>query len=557
MMKKTVLIVIWIAFTLLAQERPQPPTAITLPSDSLSARGSTGKITPSSDQIELPDVLVVGRDRSQRRGQEKIASSNEGPRLLAAQYGPFSLWTRRSNDRPSFGDSSVKRSGFWAGLRGGSRSSLAGDAGYAGSFSTATARFSGWMQQSHGAYRNSDYADAGLDAASSWNGRNGIVATGSLSYSRDRRGMYGAQVASADRFSDASTVALSGLWPLGENSQADGEISYQSFQGRTDSSGGHWVDIQSRNLQIGGRWQKGWNDFSVCAAADYRHESLREASTELAELQVEAWTPLAQRVNVKFRMALQNFISDSVSMSRFSPSAQLFYLPNDRTGLTLQLASGLHYQNYYQAALFNPFIAHSHVARPQDEAFAVTLEGEIKIGTRWLAAASLHRGWEKTYIYWQRQAATGFIAQESAKDVDLLEWRLSTRYRLDQRLSVHASATMLADRLPTGQSNRLPYRSDYQLEAGTRFDLTTTLYMTAEVEWVGPRRAEIESTRHLPSYALANMEIRQRLKNLAEIFLTINNLFNQKFEIWQGYRDPGLMIWTGARVYPFYPFKGQ
>ncbi|HQI48625.1 MAG TPA: hypothetical protein PLN61_08150, partial [bacterium] len=104
-----------------AQERPLPPTRITLPSDTLAARRTPAKIEADSSRIELPEVLILGRDRSVRQVESKQRSGDDLPRLIRPVYLSLSIFERRDNNRPLVNAAAAARERmYWAGAGTGS-----------------------------------------------------------------------------------------------------------------------------------------------------------------------------------------------------------------------------------------------------------------------------------------------------------------------------------------------------------------------------------------------------------------------------------------------------
>ena len=148
-----------------AQERPLPPARMILPSDSLAARRTPAKLEADSSRIELPDVVVLGQDRSLRQVESKRRSGDEGPRLLRPDYSSLSIFARRDNSRPLVNAAAAARDRLiWANAATGSYTSVIADAGYSGKFPWGSARFSGWLDRSNGAFNNSRRSGGGVTA---------------------------------------------------------------------------------------------------------------------------------------------------------------------------------------------------------------------------------------------------------------------------------------------------------------------------------------------------------------------------------------------------------
>ena len=106
-MKKILLIFVILSLfinTSYAQKKAvAPPTPITLPSDSAKAgSGQSQKVNIKNSQLELPDVLILGQDKSKRTINNKQDVIQAPPALLKTEktFEPVSIWFSRESVKP-------------------------------------------------------------------------------------------------------------------------------------------------------------------------------------------------------------------------------------------------------------------------------------------------------------------------------------------------------------------------------------------------------------------------------------------------------------------------
>ena len=265
-----------------AQERPLPPTRIILPSDTLAAKAAPQKLEVDSSRIELPDVLVLGQDRSVRQVDSKRGSQGDKPRLLMPDYSSLSIFSRRDNSRPLANDAAAARERLiWAGASAGSYAAAQANAGFSGKFPWGSARLSGWLDRSDGQFRNSQHADGGLALTGTTPLRPQLHGRAQSELNWLSRGAHGARHADLDR------RATLGYW-LGEADFAIDPISSASAGLRlggasltSDTSGRRWQHSGDFSLGLHGSYIRQMERFTLRAAAAYTRESLSQEADSL------------------------------------------------------------------------------------------------------------------------------------------------------------------------------------------------------------------------------------------------------------------------------------
>ena len=129
----TVILIAGLAAVSFAQ-KSTPETTITTPSDTSKTKPPAEiKPEPEQPEIELPDVLILGKDQYHRTVKDKKELTPETPALIKPEETnePVSAWFSSDADKPQLngGDSLAARQ-IWGTLRGGTYYTFDGNGGY-------------------------------------------------------------------------------------------------------------------------------------------------------------------------------------------------------------------------------------------------------------------------------------------------------------------------------------------------------------------------------------------------------------------------------------------
>lgn len=173
-----------------------PPTKISLPSDTTRTGPQQKNVAEQKDsQMELPDVLILGKDRLLKELGGKGDFKPEGPKLVRPGdvYKPVSIWFKGEDEKPSFDDKSSSIDKItWGGLQAGAYTTTVLDAGHWRKIEKGDFRIHGWLDRSNGQFNNSQYGQGGL--AGKFTHELAPKVTGTIlgNYAMFRRGLHGA-----------------------------------------------------------------------------------------------------------------------------------------------------------------------------------------------------------------------------------------------------------------------------------------------------------------------------------------------------------------------------
>lgn len=553
----------WIILTfsvssLIAQERPLPPTRIVLPSDSVTVVNDAQKIEADSSRIELPEVLILGRDRSQRMVENKKNSNRELPRLLMPDYAPVSIWSRRDDSRVVAGDAAPARNRrFWAGLAGGSYASVLGDAGFWGRFPQGETRLGARLDRSNGAYRNSQHALAGVEAHVQGPVRADLDAAIDLAYDHRTMGAHGAALTDFERSGSHVTMQTSAEYRIAANRTAHGRLSLGNISLSSDTSDAAWRHSDHFTLGLAGDYTHNWDHWQLSGSASFERETLssdRDSVDMMAvrnEIRIEAQTRPFSGLRTTVGLGWQSCATDSGDAGRLWALAQAVFMPNPRWGVTVSVTSGLTDRRYAMHVQANPYVAHVIPLLSDERPLALQLKAETRLLQKVTLYALVYHAQQKSYSYWERNASSGLFDVRRMEDVQLTELQLGGSGEISSGLRMQGSFSLNSDHLQQaglfGKDDRLPYRPDYLLKGQVDVSLPWQLELEGRAELLGERRRGVNLPGRLPEVLLVHARLGRDFGRHLRADVNVQNLLNRDYVIWEGYREPGVQIFLGVR----------
>jgi len=549
-------------FSVMAQEGlTPPPTRIALPSDTtLTTRQALQKLEADSSQIELPDVVVKGQNTSQRQVDQKRTSRSEQPKLIqpGEAYEAVSAWLRRSNEKMNAGDSPFKDQITWLVLQAGSYTSLQARGGHWRRWRQGQIHGHGWFDQSHGQYNNSGFRQGGLTGKIEY--RLSELAKGQMQFQYDRyqRGLHGAFLHDGKRNGGQGGVDLElsvEPRPL-TNLRMNMEIKGLSVN--SDTSGHRLEESDDFYYYLAVGAQQVWSKWQLALQGRYLRESYdttRDSTALVAsfrEVNLNAIYPFSANVQLSAGLALQGFGADSTEqINSLSPFAQVRFSPNDRFAVALQGRRGMLYQTYMQRRIENPYLSHGFLMEPEESRFTLRLESEIAIAKTSHLDFLVAKSWMDRLLFWQQEQTTGLFEQGRGSG-SLAEIRTSFHTQPTAKTQIRLSLAGYTDQLdesnlPTNQQ-RVPYRPNVKMALQGRYFPAADWTLTGEVNYWSDRASRVDSDQRLPDFALIEVSVQKKLGRFIIAWLTVQNVVDSRYVLWENYTEPGFMIHSGIRA---------
>ncbi len=549
-------------------QKSTPRTDITVPSDTTQYQTPDKKPEPKDPKLELPDVLILGKDQYHRTVKDKKEVAPESPSLIRkeAAYEPMSTWFRREQSKPHFDKTdSLSIRQAWAKVVGGSFLTFQGDGGYWQRLAQGDVAAYAWFDRSEGQFHNSKYGEGGLSGTFSYNVAPKVKALFKADYSRYGRGLQKRGYFTDDAKRTAGAGLFAAQLQYDVNKISDGNIGAE-FGGVNVTSDTSGTDIdKSKNFyyDVHFDYTIQIKKTQVQAKGQYIRETLNtdadslESQSGFGFIGLEVLQPISTLYSIAIGTDAQFFSLDTlVSKSRFSPYARMNAVPNEKIGLSLHLSTGLSQSTYKDSWQNNFYLAHRVPMQPAEEKFGIKLKADVAASEQIKFKGSYHRQWMDKLFYWQADTSTGLIYLNPIKDTKLTEIEIGVLAELSPKTRLQASyieyadvVSGIKDSLNTGAKlNRLPYRPDFRVPIRASIQLLPQMNLTLTADVIGKRHKELLSDATLPTFALFHLDLKYNVLDNVTALVSVRNLLDAQYSLWQGYNEMGITVLGGVRA---------
>ena len=547
-------------------QKSTPETIITTPSDTTKPKPPTEvKPEPESPKIELPDVLILGKDQYHRTVKEKKELTPETPALMQREtsYEPPSAWFSAEDSKPQLteDDSLIVRQ-IWGKVRGGTYYTVEGDGGYWQKLPQGDVLGTVWFDRSEGQFANTKYAQGGLSGKFSYDAAPNAVTIARAEYNRYGRGLH-----SSFNTDNAVRTAGTGLFAVDLqydiNKLSDGNIGAEigGLSMASDSSGANIDRTDNMYYDLHFDYTTQIKKTQLTARGRYVRETLESkldsTSTKsiFSTLGVELLQPISNLVTAAFGADYHIFHQDTLySRSRLSPYARINIMPGDQIGISLHVSTGLKYDTFVQNWEHNYYLSHSLPLLPSEERLGLSVKGDVKITDKIKFQGSYSQSWMGDMYFWQADTLNGLLALNPIDKADLGEIQLGVTAKVSDKTHVQISYIDYSDEISgTEESslsnlNRLPYRADFRMPVRASIQLLPELNLTLTADVVGDRKKHINQNKTLPAYGLIHADLTAKVTDNISALLSVRNLLDANYVIWENFPEMGVVILGGVRA---------
>jgi len=546
-------------------QKATPKTDIAVPSDTTKTKRPEVKPEPESPHIELPDVLILGKDQYHRTVKDKKTLAPETPELMRREtsYELPASWFSRQTSKPGLGgkDTLATRQ-IWSSLKGGSYFTFDGDAGLWQKLKQGDALASFRLDRSEGQYANSKYAEGGLSGKISYEAAPKVMSIARAEYSRFSRGLQTAfGVNNAVRRAGVGRFALDLQYDV--NNLSDGNLGFE-FGGLSMDSQASGVNINRTDnfyYDVHFDYTRQIKTTQLSAHGQYVHESLEATADSssrvgsMATIGAEVLQPISPVFSGALGVNYHNFSQDTLyTLSRLAPYARINIMPGDQIGLSVKLSTGLKYDTFMHYWENNFYLTHTIPLRPSDERFGFALKADVKMSDKVKFLGGFSKSWMNTMFFWQADSSTGLIGLRELSDANLTEIQIGLAVELSKKTHLHIDYIEYSDDISATDGaalsslNRLPYRADFRLPIRASIQLLPQLNLTLTADIVGSRKKNIETDAVLPAFGLFHADMSLNVARNISALLSVRNLLDAKYVQWQGYPEMGIIVAGGLRA---------
>jgi hypothetical protein len=138
--------------------------------------------------------------------------------------------------------------------------------------------------------------------------------------------------------------------------------------------------------------------------------------------------------------------------------------------------------------------------------------------------------------------------------IDLNVFHAMLNWKIHPRVSFWAIARISdASIFESSYANQVPYLPEFTFEYSLQASLGYGYRIVFQGISAGDRYAsafqEPTTVTVLDPYFIQNLEISKLINNHFEIFITLNNILDETYELWQGYESPGFSGYGGIKLF--------
>jgi hypothetical protein len=500
----------------------------------VSAQGDSLRVIPSDSvryTIRIPDIIIYGEDVERQRGGAKLVGG-EGIGIEYPQLGAFKPLAEINHlrlTRPSLNLKSLLNQVYGGYGRfdtyrfGGWRSQSVGDFDY---------HLRASYEESRGHTRDAGYWSLGVGAFGRYSLTNNIGLASNLNFGKKELGLYGF-INNPKRKRDLQKVDVSfDLEGKGRYNWL-ASLGYQEAEVRDKGGSSQTQRERIWDVRLGGKAEYR----RISLLSDIRVRSFRlKGREDLWEARVEGQSPLAGKGHLGAGLKVQ-FVDEK---QRVSPIFNLSYIPRRGVGFSFLLSADL-----CPHRLRDSFSQNSYFFLSEDEYWedvrvraSLGMEYEVKEGI-FLKDVVVHQQ-IRDYLFWEGDS--GLFRLGSYPELRTLENNLFITFNPYAGLKVELSLVLRDADLTKGSPSTwyIPYWERSSLYLALYFPLKWGVNCWLGGEYHGKRHTSSTSEESLSSYYLLNLKINKDLNDYFKVFFEAENLTNSKYEIWKGYREPGI-----------------
>ena len=199
----------------------------------------------------------------------------------------------------------------------------------------------------------------------------------------------------------------------------------------------------------------------------------------------------------------------------------------------------------------NPFITSEFEILPFKKRLELLLGGEYRLTSNINFKSELTRTDWNNYAYWSRDKTTGLFQLNQLNNVVLLSWNFISEIDLSTALKFKAGLRLTVDSIKKdslyNDKTNIPYLEKISIPISFAYNIGKTTDAAINFDWVGPRKISLTGENELPGYGLLSLRLQKRVFKNYSVFISGQNLLNQKYERWENYPGRGIYFETGLR----------
>lgn len=541
-----------------AQDKSAPPPTQFETADT-TAETLNIQSPQDSAEINLPEVLILGKDRAVRSEGAKAKLSPESPAMTPQEWSNTPVEGAKDLQGQKVAPG-VSTKHPWKSLlrfEGGKYRSFQGEASLRNEPHWGGYYLQAWLDRSDGQYLNSQYSKMGLAGNLRFDLAEGAAGKGYGSFSLFDHGLYGATFQDLVRHGNMLNAGGQFNFELSHSSSFNFSLELNNLNVFSDTSDTQIEKTQDFWYRLGGVFETTAGAMQIQATGKYLGETrhwtspIKTHQTDFAELALKGIYPWGNKISTEIGLAMQSSAKDSVNrQTRFSPEIRFTVIVTPRLGLTLRGFTGYEYKPYSQRWQENPYLADRMNLTPDEIRWGASLKMDYKLVHWAKLTSSVERSDMKRLFYWRRDSLGLF---ELVPIADPVLWQYSVGLSSDvaQWLTFNVGFIGYADEVTiNGNSvtNRLPYRPEFRIPAQAIIRLPWQVELQINTQYTGKRRAQLNGSQTLSSYFSTQSMLSKHFLTHYTAYLRFENILDDNYALWEQYPVTGFQAFLGVRA---------
>ncbi|MCF7805375.1 MAG: TonB-dependent receptor [Candidatus Marinimicrobia bacterium] len=544
-----------------AQDKVTPPTTrMEAPDDSVAGDTTMQKPSPNEPELELPEVLILGKNRTVRTSENKASLAPDSPSLVKpdAPSDAISTWFREQTLKPSFNRQlSITDERFRTRLDVGNYLSMAGTAEYWRQLETGDVRGTGWFDHTGGEFRNSHQTQGGGNVNLNFGLAEDLRTRLSGGYAGESAGLYTVLDTNAIRSVSSGNLETRLSYDITRSSNAEFDFRLHSMSARTDTGNTRIAGASDLWYSVTGKYSDNYAGFPVLIMGEmlreqYSRENIPGEMTAISNnVGLEVQIPFSGQWTSTFGIMYQTFGSDSVNTgNRFSPWGRLNFVPNNHLGFSLRAYTGYQYEPFSRRYGENRFTSYAYPLRADEVRFGAQFSVALQLSEQFALNGRLDYTNMKVLQYWEL-SQSGMFRLREINGVEIVAFGFDAETTPADWVQLIASLeiyTTFYDDAGIAIDDAIPYRPRLEVPIRADFQLPKELTLQVESTYSGERYVDLTGSTTLEPYWQLNSTLSRDFGKHYTAFFQVNNLLNQKYNSWENYPARRFRILLGVQA---------
>jgi len=525
------------------------------------------KREPSKSRLMLSDVLVYGLDTQVRVSGSKLSISGDKARLiqLSSAYQPFSFQTEINSQKEYIQSSERSLDTINKYLLGyGSYNEVHVSLLRWQKIHLLNYTIGGKFHRSDGQYDNSQFRSGAFNGQFSYLARSRLRFQMDTDYALRDYFLQGSLFQGHERKMRSFALKMGSYFRDVKNTYGSFNVHYDAFNLSNEVTSETFAsDVQEQTFVLTGQTFWALSNVQLSLKGSFLRNNLhsgevQEKTDYISYLQAKGRYKYGSNLSFTFGIQLNNVsIETQDPETDIMPFGKVTYSQKNKWGFYIAGSHEYIYQTFQNLWRTNYFVADSLDRLAQNVQYKIDIGTEFKFKEEWTAKANWKFKQIKHFAYFERTLnedgaiADGLFGYYYLDRVKRMDIALTTDFALTPQFifttNLNYVSFKVEDDSVKNTDNKIPYLENLNSELKLTYKFSDATKVALSTKYVGSRRKHLEQTGSLAGHLLINLDFEKQYNRYVVLFINANNLSNQKYQIWDGYRELGINVMGGIK----------